>query len=452
MATEHHIQVAFRHFLDPGDVVFDVGANKGWLSAPLARIVGAKGKVVCFEPSRRNLDELRAVAAQFPQVQIVEKGVFSKGGETIRFFENPFSNADSIYFEGEGATVTEIETVTLDDFVKAAGVTPTLIKMDIEGAEYDALLGARELISRAKPIIVLELRETDLRPLELLREHGYTAINLRTLGRLSDDESVFSGATLEDVLFLPPQLTRRSGPLFVQPPGPQQFVFSRDDGAIVFSAPVSVGVNVLQLGFDAVHPHAEYDVHVLQNGRCIVYQRGAGAIVLEPFLSIVAPCTAPGVVDIVVSGANTALELKSVQVRLAGFGEALPKHVGLQSRDPFGIDCDVLLPDLEDAANRGQQQRFETYLRHMKASTRESGRVCYWRGMLDLRADRVSEALAHFHNARQLGYDLHWSEYMTAVALERVGDPIGARRAAQAALDASPNSTYAKDLLERLGA
>lgn len=70
----------------------------------------------------------------------------------------------------------EVETISLDEFVKSGYSPPDLIKIDIEGSEYEALTGAKELLQNRKPVIFLATHSDELRIkcLKLLAEFGYT--------------------------------------------------------------------------------------------------------------------------------------------------------------------------------------------------------------------------------------------------------------------------------------
>jgi FkbM family methyltransferase len=73
----------------------------------------------------------------------------SEGFETSRIISK--EEAEKRNFEG----VTQIETKALDDVL--CGKRVTFIKMDIEGAEYDALMGARKLIMENRPRMAISV-------------------------------------------------------------------------------------------------------------------------------------------------------------------------------------------------------------------------------------------------------------------------------------------------------
>lgn len=80
------------------------------------------------------------------------------------------------------ATSQKRERVTLDDYCNENNIKPTLVKMDIEGAETEAVLGMERVLTEYRPVILMELHERKIRnlwnrdPQELLekiRSYGY---------------------------------------------------------------------------------------------------------------------------------------------------------------------------------------------------------------------------------------------------------------------------------------
>ena len=138
----------------PGDVVLDCGAHQGVTAALLSRWVGDTGRVVAIDPVAHNL----AVARQnldlngASNVELVLAAVSDCPGQTR------IAGGTNIQI-GLGLRGPRVEVVTIDHFQH---LLPSLIKMDIEGAEGRALAGA-EAVFRNRPRILLELH-TDALP------------------------------------------------------------------------------------------------------------------------------------------------------------------------------------------------------------------------------------------------------------------------------------------------
>lgn len=135
-----------------GDTVklFQSAANEGY------------SHIYAFEPSPEALPQLHALAASDARITVIEKGVYDKDG-VISFTEN---GVYSTVGEGKvGLTKTiEIPVATIDGVLQ--GRPADIIKMDIEGAEYEALLGARATITAHKPRLAICIYH---QPIDFLR-------------------------------------------------------------------------------------------------------------------------------------------------------------------------------------------------------------------------------------------------------------------------------------------
>jgi FkbM family methyltransferase len=134
--------------LRQGDVVVDMGAHVGTFSIRAAQIVGADGLVIAIEPEPNNLNLLqRNIEVNGLQnVIIVGKGVWSKRGN-LRFYLSEQTWQHSCLSQVTGSNeYTEIEVDTLDNILREIGVKKVnFIKMDVEGAEIEALKGMDEV-------------------------------------------------------------------------------------------------------------------------------------------------------------------------------------------------------------------------------------------------------------------------------------------------------------------
>jgi FkbM family methyltransferase len=180
---EPWIQELLTRELQPGDCYFDVGAHTGFFAMIAARVVGPSGCVVAFEADPENAALLKANVERnaLPQVGIVRAAVWSRTGE-VNFERGP---AESNRMQGhisEGASAQRpgiaVQAVSLDEMVFERGMAaPKLVKIDIEGAEWGALQGARRLLDKKKPRVLCEVHD----PSEVgkiqnyLRELGYSA-------------------------------------------------------------------------------------------------------------------------------------------------------------------------------------------------------------------------------------------------------------------------------------
>ncbi len=204
--AEPHLQKIIREYVTAGDVVFDIGANIGYVSLSLAKRVGEGGKVIAFEPVPQNAACLRKNVEinGLAHIQTFESAASDRPGKaTIRITEN-LSTASLVWHQQDAsATELEIETVSIDDLVGSGGLMrPRFVKIDVEGAEDKVLLGMRRTLAAAMPILFVECsdvgRETAW---HLLRELGYhcqSAVTRKPVNVLEEYRH-------SDFLWLPPK-------------------------------------------------------------------------------------------------------------------------------------------------------------------------------------------------------------------------------------------------------
>jgi FkbM family methyltransferase len=146
-----------------GMIAFDVGAHSGYYTLLLSRLVGKDGRVIAFEPSRLNADNLRRHLElnRVCNVEVVEAAVTDRAGTA--YFH------DESYLSRLSETGRVVQTVRLDDF----GV-PDFIKMDIEGAETLALKGAENILKAVKTTWFIALHEEASECPGVLMRNGYS--------------------------------------------------------------------------------------------------------------------------------------------------------------------------------------------------------------------------------------------------------------------------------------
>ena len=127
-----------------GDCVWDVGANIGLYTTLFAEKVGVDGRVVAFEPSPANLQQLRQVVSGIKNVSVMPLALGDR--DATAFFrqgEDPVGATSRIVSAPDAdATGFEVDLIQGDTLVAGARViAPTFIKIDTEGFELDVLRG-----------------------------------------------------------------------------------------------------------------------------------------------------------------------------------------------------------------------------------------------------------------------------------------------------------------------
>lgn len=180
---EPWIQDLLKTELRRGDCYFDVGAHTGFFSLIASRFVGLSGKIVAFEPDPENAAALKANIAKnhLMQVTVMEAAVWSSPGHVTFERASDASNRTQGHVSSgsdAGRERISVPAVRLDDVVFDEGhAAPHLMKMDVEGAEWEALHGARRLLAEAKPKLLCEVHDpSQMGQIRVYLEgFGYTA-------------------------------------------------------------------------------------------------------------------------------------------------------------------------------------------------------------------------------------------------------------------------------------
>ncbi len=187
--------------IEPGSVVYDVGANIGVYATRMARLAGPEGRVICIEANPICVQYLRTnvLLAGLSNVDILPVALLHKNGET-RFTVNygnsnlGLSEESGHYGVKVGHQVT-VPCFELDQLIATYGLRPPdVVKLDVEGAEHLAVLGMRRTLEERRPPILVELHGEDCAAstLEVLDRYGY-----RYLDPASGDELAGTAAVAE---------------------------------------------------------------------------------------------------------------------------------------------------------------------------------------------------------------------------------------------------------------
>jgi FkbM family methyltransferase len=179
--SEPEVQRALARLVAPGQTAWDIGANVGFFSLLLARLVGRAGRVLAVEPHPANAATLRRNVAlnSLQNVDVLEAAVADADGVTTLSIDRGSTVAKLVSGASVAHSTVDVRVVTLDELWAAEKYgAPALIKMDIEGAETRALQGARRLLESAQPVVLCELHATNRPVVEILDSAGYACFSL----------------------------------------------------------------------------------------------------------------------------------------------------------------------------------------------------------------------------------------------------------------------------------
>lgn len=179
---EPELQAALRVFLRPGNTVYDVGANIGYITLMMAHNVGTDGKVFAFEALPANVERIQKNVAlnKLQNVSIISSAVIDKSRSVTFYIHDSvgMGKAEGSIGRREEQYKAEITVpgLSLDEFVYRDGhPVPDAVKMDIEGGEVLALPGMIRILREAHPILFLELHgpESEKAAWDILTDCGY---------------------------------------------------------------------------------------------------------------------------------------------------------------------------------------------------------------------------------------------------------------------------------------
>ncbi len=158
---ERDLQKRLAAALRPGCLFYDIGANVGFYTI----LAGRRGcKVIAVEPDPSNLERLQEhvrLNHLSDKVSIIPKAVAALAGEAR------FTPAQSMGRIDASGTVT-VQTIRLDSLE-----APDVIKMDIEGAEYEVIEASAGWLEQHRPTLFVATHRGPERIVDTLRNCGY---------------------------------------------------------------------------------------------------------------------------------------------------------------------------------------------------------------------------------------------------------------------------------------
>jgi len=189
-AIERDSYDSFAQAIQPGDIVYDVGAHIGTYSILALRRSAPGGQVVAYEPVELTRELLtRHLAWNDAGARAIVRPFCCGAGaaEARLYFQDGEMNGDSGLVATAGSESRMVQVRTLDSEVAELRLIPTIIKIDVEGWEFEVMKGAEDTLLRHRPVLFLSLHPRALAELHAspemvqswLHARGYT---LRLIG------------------------------------------------------------------------------------------------------------------------------------------------------------------------------------------------------------------------------------------------------------------------------
>jgi FkbM family methyltransferase len=179
--SEPGVQAALAMFVRPGQTFYDVGANVGFHTVIAARLVGPAGRVVAFEPLPTNAQQIEHNVRLngFGHVAVRAEALGRSDGEEI-FLVSSEATWGKLASTGRDVAkkVGEVRVSVrcLDSLAAQEGLPPpAVMKIDVEGAEVEVLIGATAVLRRNRPVLMIELHGTNAAVAGVLKDLDYAS-------------------------------------------------------------------------------------------------------------------------------------------------------------------------------------------------------------------------------------------------------------------------------------
>ncbi|NES66830.1 MAG: FkbM family methyltransferase [Okeania sp. SIO2D1] len=159
------IQEAMQKYLRSGDVFYDIGANVGFFSTIAGKLVNDSGQVYAFEPAPANLYAIKhnIQLNGFSNTEVLEKAVSQKSGKGELLLGNysgshTLSTTDKSSNHKKYHSRISVDIISIDDLIEQQAIKPpSVVKIDVEGAELDVIEGMCQTIQKFKPVLIYEI-------------------------------------------------------------------------------------------------------------------------------------------------------------------------------------------------------------------------------------------------------------------------------------------------------
>lgn len=157
--------------LEQGDFYLDVGSNKGYHVLEASEIVGQSGKVIAVEPNPENVEDLRQNLSmnEAENVEIMEVALADENRESEFRTSSMSGTGEIVDDEQEGDFTVNLRS--FDDLLEKEKLEkPTVVKIDVEGAERKTLKGMKNFLEEENVKLIVELHREKVEEEEFLSD------------------------------------------------------------------------------------------------------------------------------------------------------------------------------------------------------------------------------------------------------------------------------------------
>lgn len=144
-----------KNYVKPGMKVIDIGANIGFYSILLSKLVDKKGIVYAFEPDKNNFKFLKKLTSGLGNVKIVNAACGEKS-RTANLYKSKGMNIDhQTYNSGEFREKVMIKMVSVDDYLRNIDQNISFVKIDAQGYDCHVFMGMKDTLSSSKNTLII---------------------------------------------------------------------------------------------------------------------------------------------------------------------------------------------------------------------------------------------------------------------------------------------------------
>lgn len=160
-------------------VLFDIGANFGYLSLVWANTICKKGIIYSFEPNPSVYDCFRKSVSVNHLEKIIKHHNFAVGRESGTAEFHFAETSSNIISDINSNSNISIKIISVDDFAEENKIDRCdMIKIDVDGIEYEILNGAAKTIDKFKPLLIIETNE-DQKILDFIFDKHYNIFDMK---------------------------------------------------------------------------------------------------------------------------------------------------------------------------------------------------------------------------------------------------------------------------------
>jgi FkbM family methyltransferase len=163
---EREVEEAMQTYVRPGMTALDLGAHAGYWTMAMSRLAGPQGRVLSFEPHPATMTRLSQTCRinNLENVRLFELAASDRSGP-VSFVALDDEHSPSSRIGDAADPVTgefQVESTRLDDLWKQEDLPdPGFVKLDVEDHEVAVIRGAREMLARGRPVMLIEIHSCE---------------------------------------------------------------------------------------------------------------------------------------------------------------------------------------------------------------------------------------------------------------------------------------------------